>query len=75
MQRYRNTSGASGVEAYQIQAQAIIVRFRGGATYRYTYAVTGRHEVETMKALALAGRGLSTFISTQVGQRFERMLA
>lgn len=74
MQRYRNLSNDSGVEAYEIASGAITIRFRGGATYRYTHAVTGRREVEEMKTLALAGRGLSTFISRQVGRRYARKL-
>lgn len=72
MQRYRNLSGDSGVEAYEIEREAITVRFRGGATYRYSHAVTGPNEVETMITLALAGRGLGTFISTRVGKRYAR---
>ena len=72
MQPYRNLNGDSGVAAYEMAPEAIVVRFRGGATYLYTYAVTGRREVEEMKARALAGRGLSTFISTRVGKRYAR---
>jgi hypothetical protein len=53
MPRYRNLSGDSGVEAYAIESQAITIRFRGGAIYRYTHPVTGREAVETMKDLAL----------------------
>ena len=75
MLRYRNLSGDSGVEASAIEAQAITIRFRGGATYRYTHATTGREEVETMKDLALTGRGLSTYISTRVGKRYARKVA
>ena len=72
MQRYRNLGGSSGVVAYEIEPDAITLRFRGGATYRYTHAVTGRTDVEKMKALAAGGRGLSTFVSRQVGKRYAR---
>jgi hypothetical protein len=75
MHRYRNLDGSSGVAAYEIEPEAITLRFRGGATYRYTYAATGRSEVEAMKALAAAGRGLSTFVSREVGKRYARKLA
>ena len=75
MLRYRNLNGDSGVEAFSVEPRAITVRFRGGATYRYTHAATGRDEVEAMKDLALLGRGLSTFISTRVGKRYERKVA
>jgi hypothetical protein len=63
------------VEAYAIEARAITIRFRGGATYRYTHAVTGREDVETMKDLALAGRGLGAFVSTRVRRRYASKVA
>ncbi|MDB5801933.1 MAG: hypothetical protein JWL63_2872 [Rhodocyclales bacterium] len=70
MRRYKNLSGNSGVRAYEPAADSIDVEFAGGAVYRYDYATTGRHEVETMKALAKAGEGLSTFISQHVGDAY-----
>lgn len=74
MRPYKNLRGNSGVEAFEIEADAIVIRFHGGATYRYTHAATGRDEVEEMKMRALAGRGLSTFISQRVGKRYARRL-
>jgi hypothetical protein len=70
MQRYRNLNGQSGVLAYALMADAIDVEFVGGAVYHYDYANTGRAEVETMKWLAQTGKGLSTFISQCVGDRY-----
>lgn len=70
MERYRNLSGNSGVAAYAIGPDRIEVRFRDGPTYTYTYARPGRELVERMKALARAGRGLSTYISTVVKDRY-----
>ena len=70
MQPYRNLNGDSGVVAFEIERQAITVRFRGGKTYRYTHAATGRAEVEEMKTLALIGRGLSGYIGRHVGGRY-----
>ncbi|TWI69671.1 hypothetical protein IP91_00744 [Pseudoduganella lurida] len=72
MKRYRNLEGHSGVVAYAIGEDAIAVRFAGGDVYDYTYAATGRARVETMKALAEAGRGLSTFISRYVRDDYAR---
>lgn len=71
MHRYRNLSGHSGVVAYEIGRDFIAVRFAGGDTYRYTHAKPGRTQVEAMKALALAGRGLSTYISRHVREAYE----
>lgn len=70
MQGYRNLDGDSGVTAYQIKDNAIAVQFRSGEVYEYTYASAGRGNVERMKQLARAGRGLSTFISQHVHDRY-----
>lgn len=70
MRRYKNLSGNSGVRAYELAADSIDVEFAGGAVYRYNYAHTGRDAVDTMKALATAGEGLSTFISQHVGNAY-----
>jgi aminopeptidase-like protein len=63
MQPYRNLAGNSGVEAFDILRDGIMVRFVSGGTYLYDYRVPGRKHVEEMKRLARAGRGLSTYIS------------
>jgi hypothetical protein len=70
MKRYRNLEGHSGVLAYDIRADAIAVKFAGGDVYNYTYARPGRTHVEEMKRLALAGRGLSTYISRHVREDY-----
>ena len=74
MQRYKNLSGNSGIRAYELIGDSIDVEFSGGAVYRYDYATTGRHKVETMKALANAGEGLGTFISQHVGDAYAEKL-
>ena len=66
MHRYANLSGVSGVVAYDIGPDSVTVRFKDGGTYRYTYASAGPFHVEEMKKLALAGRGLSTYIVKHV---------
>lgn len=70
MQRYGNKSGRSGVAAYRIAATCISVRFSDGAIYDYSFASAGRENVERMKVLARAGRGLCTFISQNVHDRY-----
>jgi hypothetical protein len=72
---YANVNGNSGVTAYQVEGDAITVEFRGGAAYKYTYASTGAANVEQMKALAQAGRGLGTFISQVVKKAYESRVA
>ena len=63
MQPYGNQSGTSGVTAYEIGPDFIQVQFDSGAPYTYTHESVGRSNVEQMKTLAVAGQGLSTFIS------------
>jgi hypothetical protein len=60
---YANLSGDSGVVAYAIGADFIDVQFKSGTIYRYSHASAGQIAVERMKRLAVAGQGLSTFIS------------
>lgn len=64
----------AGVTAYALLPDAIIVRFHGGATYRYGPRHPGRDHVEAMKQLACAGRGLSSYISRHVRDDYEARL-
>lgn len=70
--RYADLSGASGVVAYAILADSIRVRFAGGKTYEYTNQRPGADHVARMKQLALAGRGLGTYISQHVRENYAR---
>jgi hypothetical protein len=70
MVRYKNLDGNSGVLAYELGEDYIIVQFTGGVVYLYNNKVTGKHNIERMKALAIRGRGLSTYISTIVKDRY-----
>ncbi|MEP9326466.1 hypothetical protein PPMP20_25510 [Paraburkholderia phymatum] len=72
MKRYRDLSGRSGVVAYELSETWVSVKFSDGTLYRYDYAATGRKDVEEMKSLAIAGRGLSTYISQVVKDRYAR---
>jgi hypothetical protein len=60
---YKNFAGNSGVVANELAADSITVQFVDGEKYRYSYASDGPHNVEQMKVLAKAGRGLATFIN------------
>jgi hypothetical protein len=63
MTPYQSRSGKkSGVLAYEIGASYIIVEFAANR-YKYSYSSCGREAVEAMKKLALASKGLSSFIS------------
>jgi hypothetical protein len=72
MHRYKNRGGESGVVAYDIDAGQIIVQFRNGERYLYTEDSAGAANIARMQELAIAGRGLSSFISQHVHDRYER---
>ena len=74
MKRYANASGHSGVSAYAVTPDSIIVRFADGRLYEYNDERPGRAAVIRMKFLAARGRGLSTFISRNVRENFARKL-
>jgi len=66
MTRYKNLSGDSGVTAYAVTLDSIIVEFRDGPVYLYNYCIPGMRKVEAMKQLARKGRGLATYINKYV---------
>jgi hypothetical protein len=68
MERYRNTSGNSGVYAYEIGHDFIRVKF-WGTTNIYTYSYGGKAgpiHVDNMKILARNGSGLNSYINKHV---------
>jgi hypothetical protein len=70
MEKYKNLSGNSGVIAYTFGEYSITVQFSDGEVYQYTYESAGKRNVEKMKKLAIAGKGLSSFISRTVKERY-----
>lgn len=71
MERYKDLSGQSGVESFEIAERSIRVRFKTGQIYLYSYERPGRLQTEKMKRLAKRGRGLSTYISREVRDKYE----
>lgn len=72
MKRYKNLSGNSGVLAYEIEEKGVLVKFVDGRTYHYTYKTAGKENIEQMKKLAEAGKGLSGYISKYVKDNYEK---
>lgn len=70
MQRYLDAGGDSGVAAFEISQDSIIVQFHDGAAYLYNHASAGSSNIEQMKQLALSGRGLNSFINRYVRKRY-----
>ena len=72
MTPYKNLGGNSGVRAYEIGPDFIRVQFSDNSIYLYTYASAGSHNIEHMKRLAVDGRGLNSFITTNVRYDYAR---
>lgn len=71
MERYANRSGNSPITHYQMGDDNIIVWFKGGKSYSYSYQKAGRSHVETMKSLARNGSGLSAYITKKVRFKYD----
>jgi hypothetical protein len=70
MQPYGDHARQHGVVSYDIGPESIDVEFTSGWVYRFTYDRPGALRVNRMKELAQSGRGLSTFISKYVKNRY-----
>lgn len=69
---YGNLSGDSGVTFYALGPDFIAVQFRDSTVYVYDSTRPGGDHVEQMKARAVAGRGLGTYISQHVREAYAR---
>ena len=74
MTRYKDLGGDSGVTSYAIGATSIEVTFKDGSVYIYTQQSAGLDNIQRMKALAVAGRGLNAFINSHVRKRYAEKL-
>jgi hypothetical protein len=74
MERYLSKAGESGVVAYEIGRGSIVIKFVGGEKYLYTDKSAGAKNIARMQQLAQSGRGLATFISQHVHDRYARKL-
>ena len=61
----------SGVHLHETGVDYITIRFHNASyDYKFTYESAGQVAVEVMKKLAAQRSGLSTYISTQVKDRY-----
>ena len=74
MQKYQNLSGASNVDSFEMSDNAILVMFKDGSVYLYNTGSPGQYAVDEMKRLAIAGRGLNSYISRVVKKRYASKL-
>lgn len=66
MERYKNLDGNSDIVGYEITESTVTVQFSDGAMYLYTAQSTGAGNLNEMRRLAVAGRGLNSFINRTV---------
>lgn len=72
MEKYRNSSGNSGVYGYEIGIDYIRVKFAGTSKiYTYSYRKAGTEHVEKMKILARNGSGLNSYINNFVKYKYD----
>jgi len=74
MKKYKNLSGKSAVAEYEVAKDSVTIGFKNCSTYIYTNQSAGSGNISQMKILALAGKGLSTFIDANVKEAFSRKI-
>jgi hypothetical protein len=70
--RYLNLSKVSKVAAYELKKDAVTIRFTNHTVYRYTNQSADPKNIREMKTLAIAGKGLGTFIEANLKERYSR---
>lgn len=74
MERYRDLNRDSGIHTFEIGSDFMVIEFKGGSTYLYTYQTASRGNIEQMKTLAIGGKGLGTFINKYVREKYTKRL-
>lgn len=74
MQPYANKSGISGIKAFELDDDAIVVWFASGEGYRYAAERPGKAHVEAMRQHAMEGVGLATYINRYVRDEYAEKL-
>lgn len=74
MTPYRNLGGNSNVVSYEISDDSIHVVFKSGThrNYLYNHLRPGKGMVDRLKALAVQGCGLNSYISTTVKSNYAK---
>ena len=75
MEKYRDIDGNSGISAYEVGDDFIIVRFKKGGMYLYNYFTTGSCHVNNMIRLARLGNGLNGYINLNTKHFYARKIA
>lgn len=68
---YQDRTGRSGVYGFEIGEDFIIVYFKKGSQYKWTYDSCGQENVDQMKLLAQSGSGLNSYINLNCKDDYE----
>jgi hypothetical protein len=71
---YKNLGGKSTVVRYEILKDSVTIRFKDNSVYIYTNQTAAPENIAKMKELATAGKGLGTFITSTVKDRYMRKI-
>lgn len=75
MERYKGQDDHdSGVIAYELLPDGIILLYKTYRKYLYDYDKPGKVHVEEMKKLAKAGSGLTKYVNQHVRENYKREL-
>lgn len=72
--RYKNLSKDSTVTYFEILKDIVTVKFTNNTCYNYSNQSVGTTNIEKMKQLAVAGKGLGTFIEANVKNLYMRKI-
>lgn len=75
MTNYSNNGGDSGIKAYEILEEGIIVQFSSNVKYLYNYSSAGVSKIEDMKKLAIKGEGLNSYIMKYARTAYAKKLS
>lgn len=73
-QKYKNAGGKSTVKQFEVEKDAINIRFTDNSSYRYTNQSAGPEHIAKMKELALSGKGLDTYLKANVKDNYCRKI-
>jgi len=73
-EKYQNLSGNSTVATYKMEKDSVTIGFASHSKYIYSNQSAGMANISQMKVLALAGKGLGTFIETKLKEGFARKI-
>ncbi len=74
MQPYLDPDGNSGIAAYELGDDWIIIKFKSGSRFLYNTQSCGAENIAQMKKLAVLGNGLQSYINLKVKKRYAAKL-